>query len=373
MSPLHLGPLTVDPPVVLAPMAGVTNLAFRTLCRRYGGGLYTSEMVGARALTEGDERTRLRAAFSEEERPRSLQLYAIDPAEAHEAIRWLVEGDRVDHIDLNFGCPAPKVTRHGGGAALPWRRDLFAAIVSSAVAAAGGVPVTVKLRMGIDAGHLTHLDAGRIAADAGVAAVALHARTAEQAYADRADWSAISALVDALPQVPVLGNGDIWDAGDALAMMAATGCAGVVVGRGCLGRPWLFRDLDAAFAGRQVPPPPRMGEVAAMLQAHGRLLVAHLGPERGIRDLRKHTGWYLHGFAVGSGVRAALRRVASLDELEHLLKDLDHAQQMPAASLRAPRGHTHGPRPVKLPHGWLDRRDDTVGLAAAAGTVVSGG
>ena len=373
MAPLRIGPLTVDPPVVLAPMAGVTNVAYRELCRRYGGALYTSEMVGARALMEGDERTRLRAAFGPDETPRSLQLYTVDPDEARAAVSWLVEGQRVDHIDLNFGCPAPKVTRHGGGAALPWRQNLFAAIVTAAVTAAGDVPVTVKLRMGIDHEHLTYLEAGHIAADAGVAAVALHARTAQQAYGGHADWSAIARLVAALPDVPVLGNGDIWDAHDAVAMVAQTGCAGVVVGRGCLGRPWLFRDLDAAFGGEPAPPPPRLGEVAAMLDEHARLLVDHLGSERGLRDVRKHTNWYLHGFSVGADVRKALRRVTSLRDLRTLLDRLDADQPLPGTSLRAPRGHTHGPKPVKLPHGWLDRREAGARLTAAAGVAISGG
>ena len=370
---LHIGPIVVDTPVVLAPMAGVTNVAYRTLCRRQGGGLFTSEMIGARALLEGHERTQLRAAFAPEESPRSIQLYAVHPDEARAAVAELVSADRVDHVDLNFGCPARKVTRHGGGAALPWRRDLFAAIVRAAVRAAGDVPVTVKLRTGIDDDHVTYLEAGRIAADAGVAAVALHARTAEQAYAGRADWSAITRLVTALDGVPVLGNGDIWEAGDAVAMMAATGCAGVVVGRGCLGRPWLFRDLAAAFAGRPVPPPPALGEVAGLLTEHARLLVGYLGEGRGLRELRKHTGWYLHGFQVGRRIRSALRQVDRLDELEAILADIDPGQLLDATSLRAPRGHTHGPKPVTLPPGWLSRRDGSAALETPAAAVVSGG
>jgi nifR3 family TIM-barrel protein len=373
-APLRLGRLTVDPPVVLAPMAGVTNMPFRALCRRHGGGLFVSEMVGARALVEADERTLLRAAFADGETPRSIQLYAVDPAELADAVGWLVDGRRVDHVDLNVGCPAPKVTRHGGGAALPWKLGRFAALVSAAVEAArGAVPVTVKMRLGIDAAHLTYLDAGRAARDAGAAAVALHARTAEQAYAGSADHDAIARLVEALDGLPVLGNGDIWQARDALAMMTRTGCAGVVVGRGCLGRPWLFRDLDAALAGRPVPAPPRLGEVAAILAEHGRLLADHLGEELGTRELRKHTAWYLQGFDVGRPTRLALRQVGSLDELAHLLGRLDGGQELPATFLRAPRGHTHGPKRVRLPHGWLDDRDLPAPLPREAALAVSGG
>jgi nifR3 family TIM-barrel protein len=262
---LPLGELAVWPPVVLAPMAGVTNAPFRSLCRRHGGGLYVSEMVGARGLVEGNRTSQLKAWFAPDEHPRSIQLYAIDPVDAAAATELLVGDDReaaagVEHLDLNFGCPAPKVTRHGGGSALPWRTDLYAAIVDATVRAAGGVPVTVKLRLGIDDDHLTYLEAGRIAADLGVAAVGLHARTAEQRYGPPADWAAIARLVEAI-DVPVLGNGDVWDASDALRMLDETGCAGVIVGRGCLGRPWLFRDLQAAFEGEPVPEPPGLGEI----------------------------------------------------------------------------------------------------------------
>ena len=179
MTPLSIGSLRVDPPVVLAPMAGVTNAPFRTLCRRYGAGLYVWEMIGARALVDGDPKTLANATFAEGETPRSIQLYGTDPVYIGRAARLLAEEHGVDHIDMNFGCPVPKVTRHGGGAALPWKIDLYGRIVEAAVANAGEVPVTVKFRMGIDDGHLTYLDAGRVAEGAGAAAVALHARTAQ--------------------------------------------------------------------------------------------------------------------------------------------------------------------------------------------------
>ena len=234
-------------------MAGVTNAPFRRLCRRYGGGLYVSEMITARALIEGNAKTARMVTFGPDEQPRSLQLYGTDPAVLGEAVRRLVDEGRVDHVDLNFGCPAPKVTRRGGGAALPVKRALLRAIVRSCVAAAApaAVPVTMKFRMGVDDRTLTYLEAGRIGEGEGVAAIALHARTAEQLYSGRADWAAIGRLKQAVTTVPVLGNGDIWEASDALAMVAATGCDGVVVGRGCLGRPWLFADLEAAFAGKE--------------------------------------------------------------------------------------------------------------------------
>jgi nifR3 family TIM-barrel protein len=371
-APLHLSAIEVWPPVVLAPMAGVTNAPFRTLCRRHGGGLYVSEMIGARGLVEGNDKSELKASFAPDESPRSIQLYAIDPDDAAAATELLVGEGRVDHLDLNFGCPSPKVTRHGGGAALPWRTDLYAAIVARTIAAAGDVPVTVKLRKGIDDAHRTDVEAARIAADLGVRAVALHGRTAQERYGPPADWSAIAALV-AATEVPVLGNGDIWEAADALRMMDETGCAGVVIGRGCLGRPWLFRDLQAAFDGRPVPPPPGLGAIVDLLVEHAELLVAHYGATVGLRELRKHTGWYLQGFPVGSSLRRALNQVDTLGEVEELLAGVDRSLPFDEAVRRQPRGHTTRPKRVVLPHGWLDRRSHDVPLPAAAAQVVSGG
>lgn len=371
--PLRIGPLLVNPPVVLAPMAGVTNASFRRLCREFGAGLYVSEMLGARAIVEGDERTLQLAEFDSAEETRSIQLYAIDAKSAAGAVRRLVDEGRVDHIDMNFGCPAPKVTRHGGGAVLPYKRRLFDEIVSAAVAAAGSVPVTVKFRMGIDDNHLTYLETGRIAEAAGAAAVALHARTAEQLYSGSARWESIGHLKEAVTSIPVLGNGDIWDAGDALAMVEQTGCDGVVVGRGCLGRPWLFRELAEAFSGNPITPPPDLRQVATIMTHHAQLLVEQFGSVRGIRSFRKHTSWYLKGFVVGSEVRRRLNLVETVEEIEAILSDLDLDQPFPPEAGRMARGHTHGPKPVKLPHGYLKDRDLAERLPAAAAVAVSGG
>ncbi len=359
--PLAIGPITVDPPVVLAPMAGVTNVAYRRLCRSYGVGLYVSEMVTARALVEGNVKTLRMATFADDEPVRSVQLYGVDPAVVGAGVRRLVDEVGVDHIDLNFGCPAAKVTRRGGGAALVARPVLLGSIVAAAVHAAGPVPVTVKLRLGVDDAHRTYVAAGRAAADAGAAAVALHARTAEQHYSGHADWSAIgelkSAVTDVAP-VPVLGNGDIWEAADALAMVAETGCDGVVVGRGCLGRPWLFRDLADAWADREVNPPPLLGEVVAVMRRHAELLADAFGEDLGVRQFRKHAAWYLTGYPVGGAYRRELGLVSDLVGLDALLEEPDPTLRLPPEALRAPRGHTGGPRPVQLPPGWLHRATD---------------
>lgn len=372
MCALRIGPLALAAPVVLAPMAGVTNAAFRALCRSFGDGLFVAEMLGARSLVEGHQRTRELAAFEPGESPRSLQLYGVRARDLSEAVTMLVGEGAVDHVDLNFGCPAPKVTRHGGGAALPWNLDLYRELVRAAIRAAGEVPVTVKFRMGIDAEHLTYLQAGLVAEAEGAAAVTLHARTAEQLYGGAADWSAIARLKETVTSIPVLGNGDIWEADDALAMVEATGCDGVVVGRGCLGRPWLFRDLQARFTGRSVPPPPTLGEVAQMMARHVTLLAERFGDRYATHTFRRHLPWYLQGFEVGRPLRNRLADAPDTRRLLEGLAELPPDVPFPDHVRRAPRGHTHGPRPVRLPHGYLEKRFRTR-LPAEAGRAVSGG
>ena len=369
---LKIGPHRVDPPVVLAPMAGITNAPFRRLCRSYGGGLYVSEMITTRALVERDPETMRLIEFGPDESPRSLQLYGVDPEVVSEAVTMIVAEERADHVDLNFGCPVPKVTRRGGGAALPWKRDLLRAVLRNAVRAAGSVPVTMKMRMGIDDSHLTYLEAGRIAEEEGVAAVALHGRTAAQAYSGQADWSAIARLKEHVTSIPVLGNGDVWEAADALRMVRETGCDGVVVGRGCLGRPWLFRSLDRAFAGLPDDPQPTLGEVAAVMRRHAGLMAAWLGEDKGAREFRKHVSWYLKGFGVGGETRHRLALVSSLSELDDLLATLDPDEPFPAVSIGAPRGRLGSPRRVVLPEGWLDDRSWGP-VDASAELAVSGG
>jgi nifR3 family TIM-barrel protein len=373
MDPLRIGPLEVWPPVVLAPMAGVTNVAFRSLCREHGNGLFVSEMVGARALAEGSAKSDMKAAFAPDEDPRSIQLYGVTASDVEPAVDLLVREDRVDHIDLNFGCPAPKITRHGGGAALPWRRDRFRDIVRAAVGSAGDVPITVKLRLGIDDDHLTFLDAGRIAQQEGAVAVALHARTAFQGYGGQAAWDRIGELKRAV-DIPVLGNGDIWEAKDAIEMVERTGCDGVVVGRGCLGRPWLFRDLQDAFEGRTVQAGPTSGEVGDLLVRHGRLLVKWMGEHVGVRQFRKHPGWYLLGYPIGRALRATLSQVNSLQELEDTVAQIPRDLPFDEEVRRNPRGHTTGGKRVILPEGWLDSPlDDGEALDDAASLAISGG
>ena len=353
--PLRIGPYACDTPVVLAPMAGITNPGFRRLCREQGAGFYVCEMITSRGLVERNPLTFRMIAFDPDEQPRSMQLYGVDPATVGAAVAMVAERDLADHVDLNFGCPVPKVTRRGGGAALPYKRRLFDRIVRAAVANAGPIPVTVKMRIGIDDEHRTYLDAGRRAADAGVAAVALHARTAAQRYSGTADWSAIARLRDALPaELPVLGNGDIFSAADAVAMVAQTGCDGVVVGRGCLGRPWLFGDLEAAFAGRPLPPGPTLGQVSATMRRHAELLGQHMGADKGIRDMRKHIAWYLKGFPVGSELRRRLGLVGSPRRAGRAAGPARPRPALPARRRRPPRPPGQ-PRPRRAPRALARR------------------
>jgi nifR3 family TIM-barrel protein len=371
--PIPIGPLSVWPPVVLAPMAGVTNPPFRILCRRYGAGLYVSEMITARALVEGNRKTLLLASFGREETTRSLQLYGVDPHYVGEAVRLLVGEGAVDHLDMNFGCPVRKVTSKGGGAAIPLKPRLLRAIVRSAVAAAGAVPVTIKFRMGIDEQYLTYLDAGRVGEDEGCAAVGLHARTAAQLYDGEARWDAIASLKQAVRRIPVLGNGDIWEAEDALRMMRQTGCDGVVVGRGCLGRPWLFRDLADVFAGRYPRNPPDFGTIVDVMLEHARLLVAWAGETAAMRAFRKHSSWYTKGFRGGAALRERLMHVTALGQLEEILASIDRSQPFPPDAMRVPRGKTAGMQKVALPAGYLDDLEDATPPGAEAETADSGG
>lgn len=364
---LQYGKIAIATPVVLAPMAGITNTAFRRLCREFGGGLYVSEMVTSRALVERTEESLRLVGHHPSEETRSVQLYGVDPKTIAEAVTMLVAENLADHIDLNFGCPVPKVTRKGGGAALPWKQDLFGSIVSAAVKAAGEIPLTIKMRKGIDSDHLTYIEAGKAARDAGVTAVALHGRTAAEYYSGKADWAAIASLREALPDVQVLGNGDIWSAGDAIRMMRETGVDGVVVGRGCLGRPWLFGDLQAAFDEYLLNPnsdaainpiQPNLGEVADAFKRHAELLVEFFESEaHACRDIRKHVAWYFKGYPVGGEFRAALSQVESLTHMDEILGTLDRTEPYPGEEAEGPRGRLGGAKICALPENWLQSRE----------------
>ncbi len=371
--PLQIGPLEVWPPVVLAPMAGVTNYPFRKLCKEYGAGLYVSEMITARGIVNEHPKSLKLADFGPDESPRSLQLYGVEPVSMREAARRLASDGRVDHIDLNFGCPVRKVTSKGGGSAIPAKPKLLAKLVGATVEGARDVPVTIKFRMGIDEDLMTYLDAGRVGEEQGCASVGLHARTAAQLYDGEARWEAIAELKQAVTSIPVLGNGDIWEAQDALRMMRTTGCDGVIVGRGCLGRPWLFRDLADVFDGREPRNPPNFGEVAQILLRHAHLMSDWFGAWRGMLMMRKFVAWYTKSFPGGAALRHRLVKVESIEELEKGLKEIDPETPFPPAGMRVRRGKTSGTQKVHLPDGYLDDLDDDTPPGRAAEALVSGG
>jgi nifR3 family TIM-barrel protein len=354
--PLVLGSLRVWPPVVLAPMAGVTNYPFRLICRRFGAGLAVSEMVMARPLVERRGKTLKLAGFGSDERPRSLQLYGVDPWYVGEAVRCLVGEGQVDHLDMNFGCPVRKITARGGGAALALRPQRLGEILRAAVRAAGDVPVTVKFRLGIDDEHLTYMATGRIAQDEGCAAVGLHARTAAQLYGGHARWEAISGLRQAL-RIPVLGNGDIWEGQDGPRMVRSTGCQGVIVGRGALGRPWLFRDLADAFAGRNPAPGPCFGEVAEIMLEHAERLAEWLGEAAAMRAFRRHVTWYTKCFRHSARLRERLSKLEKLSELRSALQECDPSEPFPETAARVPRGKSARTQRVSLPPGLLEQSE----------------
>lgn len=363
IAPVDLGPLHIETPVMLSPMAGVTNWPFRSICRAYGpDGLYVAEMVTSRALVARNPKAFRLCRFAPTEEIRSLQLYGVDPNTTAQAAQMVVDGNLADHIDLNFGCPVPKVTRRGGGSALPWKNDLFRELIHRVVQICNesNIPVTAKIRVGIDADHTTFLDAARIAEDEGCAAVTLHARTTAEYYGGHADWSRIAELVQAV-NIPVFGNGDIWGAEDALEMVSQTGCVGVAIGRGCQGRPWIFSDIKHAFAGQGERFNPTLGEVCQIIMVHGRLLVRFYdGNETmAVHDLRKHVAWYLKGFPVGGNTRREFMESETLDDVRKVMDHLDPSVTYPERVVDKPRGRVRYAKKVHLPYGWLDSRSTT--------------
>lgn len=370
--PLQLKTLSVWPPVVLAPMAGITNAPFRSLCREFGGGLYVSEMVTSRALVEKDLKSQKIASFGEDEITRSIQLYGVDPHFVGRAVKRCVEEIKVHHIDINFGCPVKKITRKGGGAALPLRPKLAEKIIQSAVENAGDIPVTVKTRIGINDELVTFKTLGTIAEQSGASAIGLHARTAEQFYSGQAQWEKIAELKHHVA-IPVLGNGDIWEAKDAIEMMHQTGCDGVIVGRGCLGRPWLFKDLEAAFNGQIIPEQPNLGQVIQVMLKHAKSLIAYMGEENAMRAFRKHSSWYIKGFHSASILRERLMQVKTYNGLAQTLSECSVDEPYPQDALRAVRGKSGRSQKIVIPPEYLDARHSSDALCEDAELDISGG
>ncbi|MBQ3829219.1 MAG: tRNA dihydrouridine synthase DusB [Aeriscardovia sp.] len=359
MGPLCLGPLKLKTPMLLSPMAGVTNWPFRVLCQRFGKGegMYVAEMVTARALIAGNEKAFRLLSFSPQENLHSLQIYGVNPKAVFLALKIVLDKVHVDHIGLNFGCPVPKITRRGGGSALPWKYDLFAKVVRAAKKACAGEPiaVTAKIRTGIDEDHKTYLEAGKIAQEEGADGVILHARSCAQYYGGHSNWEEIKRLKEEL-SIPVIGNGDVFSGRDAMEMMRETGCDGVAVGRGSQGRPWLFSDIFAAFNGIDQVTVPTLGQVVCCIKEHFSMMVEFMegDEQRGAQAMRSHFGWYLRGYPVGGEARSTVMQSSSKDELFSILDSLDPSLEPDGDIVTSSRGRSGFQKKVHLPYGWLD-------------------
>ena len=359
IGPLYLGPLKLQTPMLLSPMAGVTNWPFRVLCQRFGKGegMYVAEMVTARALIAGNEKAFRLLSFSPQEKLHSLQIYGINPKAVSLALKIVLDRVHVDHIGLNFGCPVPKITRRGGGSALPWKYDLFAKVVCAAKKACAGAPIaiTAKIRTGIDEDHKTYLEAGKIAQEEGADGVILHARSCAQYYGGHSNWEEIKRLKEEL-SIPVIGNGDVFSGQDAVEMMKETGCDGVAVGRGSQGRPWLFSDIFAAFNGTDQVTVPTLGQVVCCIKEHFSMMVEFMegDEQRAAQAMRSHFGWYLRGYPVGGEARSAVMQSSSEDELFSILDSLDPTLEPDEDIVTSSRGRSGFQKKVHLPYGWLD-------------------
>lgn len=321
MRPLTIGQLTCCPPVALAPMAGVTDAAFRPICRQMGAGLTYTEMVSAEALTRGNARSWEMAAIAGGERPVGLQLFGHDPEVMRRAVAAVVGSEHPpDLIDLNMGCPVRKVVSSGDGAALMRDPHLAARLVEAACLAAGVVPVTVKIRAGWDASSVNAPAMARGLEAAGASAITVHGRTRADMYEGEADWDVIRMVREAV-SVPVIGNGDVDSGAAALAMFRATGVHGVMVGRAALGNPWVFSCIRAALSGTAFSPPSHQ-EVAGVMIRHLDHLIEIRGPERGIREMRKHAGWYVRGMLGARRFRRLATSISSRDDLVGLVSDM---------------------------------------------------
>lgn len=303
-------------PVILAPMAGITDLAFRLLCKEQGCDVVVTEMISAKALYYGNKNTIPLLQIEEEEKPVGVQIFGSEP-ELMGQMAHKIEDRGFAYIDINMGCPVPKIVNNKEGSALMLQPELAGKIVKE-VKAAVSLPVTVKIRLGFDEDHKNAVEFARILEENGVDALAVHGRTREQFYSGKADWESIRQVKEAV-SVPVIANGDIFSGEDALAIRAATGCDGIMVGRGCKGNPWLFREIKAALAGQPIPKRPGVDEVAAMLLRHAALCVKYKEEYTGIREMRKHAGWYTAGMRGATKLRDAVNHVTTLSQLETLV------------------------------------------------------
>lgn len=319
LHPLMIGDVTLNNNIILAPMAGVTDLPFRLLCSEQGAGMCGMEMVSAKAILYNNKNTEALLEIHPGEGRVSLQLFGSDPKILSEMAKR-IEDKPFDILDINMGCPVPKVVNNGEGSALMLQPGLAGKIIS-AVARAITKPVTVKIRKGFDEAHINAVEIAKIAEDAGAAAVAIHGRTREQYYTGKADWEIIARVKENV-SIPVIGNGDIADGESAARMIKQTGCDGVMVGRAARGNPWLFKQIAAYLKDGTVLPKPTAGERREMMLRHARLQLEYKGEYTGVREMRKHVAWYTAGIPNSARLRQNVNMVESFEELEAMIQNM---------------------------------------------------
>ena len=313
---MKIGNIELENNVILAPMAGVTDLPFRILCREQGAGLLCMEMVSAKGIFYKNKNTESLLTIDEREHPVSLQLFGSDPDIMSEMAKQIEERP-FDILDINMGCPVPKIVNNGEGSAL-MKNPLLVGKIIEAVARAIRKPVTVKIRKGFDDAHVNAVEIAKIAEASGAAAVAVHARTREQYYSGKADWDIIKQVKEAV-EIPVIGNGDIFSPEDAIAMGRQTGCDGFMVGRGAQGNPWIFAQINHYFKTGEHLSKPSPKEMVEMVLRHARMQLEFKGPFLGIREMRKHAAWYTGGYKHAAKLRTKINEVETYEELEELL------------------------------------------------------